>query len=53
MVLRFVSREAQKCRRFMSFRLVIRVIARRRQLMNFVLVTTAGIPVLVALGCYL
>mmetsp|Transcript_78021 Transcript_78021/g.122896 ORF Transcript_78021/g.122896 Transcript_78021/m.122896 type:complete len:219 (-) Transcript_78021:200-856(-) len=25
----------------------------RRQLMNFVLVTTAGIPVLVALGCYL
>eukprot|EP00435_Cladocopium_sp_Y103_P021013 s2240_g5.t1 len=26
---------------------------RRRQLMNFVLVTTAGIPVLVALGCYL
>eukprot|EP00490_Sorites_sp_Unknown_P011319 CAMPEP_0114691960 /NCGR_PEP_ID=MMETSP0191-20121206/67398_1 /TAXON_ID=126664 /ORGANISM="Sorites sp." /LENGTH=75 /DNA_ID=CAMNT_0001983761 /DNA_START=49 /DNA_END=273 /DNA_ORIENTATION=+ len=23
----------------------------RRQLMNFVLVTTAGIPVLVALGC--
>ena len=53
MVLRFVSREAQKCRRFISFRLVVRVIARRRQLMNFVLVTTAGIPVLVALGCYL
>ena len=44
-----------QCRRH-GFQCVLCVfvpVPRRRQLMNFVLVTTAGIPVLVALGCYL
>ena len=49
----FVSPGCEVLRVSMMRHLVDFLMLRRRQLMNFVLVTTAGIPVLVALGCYL